>query len=219
MLLSGNVSLIAVVANLLAAPAVAPATILGVITALVAPVSPPLAAVVAHLAGVPVAWIVAVAHTCASAPHATTPWPDGWTGALLLAIVTIAGCVAAPRLLRRPPAIAACVALALVVLSPWGPKQPWPPPGWLMVACDVGQGDALVVATARHHAVLVDAGPDPRAVDRCLRRLDVRALDLIVLTHFHAEPTSRDFRVHSCIASRAGSSFRRLPIRQTRRRA
>jgi competence protein ComEC len=56
-----------------------------------------------------------------------------------------------------------------------------------MVACDVGQGDSLVVATSPHHALLVDAGPDPRAVDGCLRRLGVRTLDLVVLSHFHAD--------------------------------
>ena len=35
--------------------------------------------------------------------------------------------------------------------------------------------------------MLVDAGPDPRLVDRCLRRLGVTTLDAVVLTHFHAD--------------------------------
>jgi competence protein ComEC len=63
----------------------------------------------------------------------------------------------------------------------------WPPPAWVLVACDVGQGDALVLATGPGRAVLIDAGPDPDLVDSCLRRLHVRALDSIVLTHFHAD--------------------------------
>jgi competence protein ComEC len=57
----------------------------------------------------------------------------------------------------------------------------------VLVACDVGQGDALVLSTAPGRAVLVDAGPDPDDVDSCLRRLGVRALDAVVLTHFHAD--------------------------------
>jgi competence protein ComEC len=56
-----------------------------------------------------------------------------------------------------------------------------------MVMCDVGQGDALVLASAPDQAVLVDAGPDPPAVDRCLRRLGVTRLPAVLLTHFHAD--------------------------------
>src|SRR4029077_17993488 len=36
-------------------------------------------------------------------------------------------------------------------------------------------------------AVVVDAGPDPRLVDGCLRRLGVSRVPLLVLTHFHAD--------------------------------
>ena len=35
--------------------------------------------------------------------------------------------------------------------------------------------------------MLVDAGPDPDLVDSCLRRTGISALDLIVITHFHAD--------------------------------
>jgi competence protein ComEC len=51
----------------------------------------------------------------------------------------------------------------------------------------VGQGDALVLSTTPGRAVLVDAGPEPALVDRCLRRLDIRGLDAVVLTHLHAD--------------------------------
>jgi competence protein ComEC len=79
------------------------------------------------------------------------------------------------------------LALGAAARVPIGTEPPWPPPGWVLVACDVGQGDALVLSTAPGRAVLVDAGPEPAAVDACLRRLDVRALDAVVLTHFHAD--------------------------------
>ena len=35
--------------------------------------------------------------------------------------------------------------------------------------------------------MVVDAGPDPRAVDGCLRRLGVDRVPLLVITHFHAD--------------------------------
>jgi competence protein ComEC len=70
----------------------------------------------------------------------------------------------------------------------WRPPQPgWPPPGWVMVACDVGQGDATVLAAGDGSAVVVDAGPDPPAVDGCLDRLGVRRVRLMLFTHAHAD--------------------------------
>jgi len=63
----------------------------------------------------------------------------------------------------------------------------WPPDDWVLVACDVGQGDALALRTGTRAAVVVDAGPDAAAVSRCLERLDVEVVPLLVLTHFHAD--------------------------------
>ncbi|NIS28784.1 MAG: MBL fold metallo-hydrolase, partial [Actinobacteria bacterium] len=59
--------------------------------------------------------------------------------------------------------------------------------GWVMVACPVGQGDAFVIATGDGAAMVVDAGPDPGAVDRCLDDLGVNHVPLLVLTHFHRD--------------------------------
>ena len=56
-----------------------------------------------------------------------------------------------------------------------------------MVACDVGQGDATVLNAGDGSAVVVDAGPEPASIDRCLDRLDVRHIRLMVFTHGHAD--------------------------------
>jgi competence protein ComEC len=53
--------------------------------------------------------------------------------------------------------------------------------------CDVGQGDGLVLRAGEHAAVVVDAGPDPAAMDDCLDRLEISTVPLLVLTHFHAD--------------------------------
>ena len=63
----------------------------------------------------------------------------------------------------------------------------WPPPGWVVVACDVGQGDALVLNAGPGSAVVVDAGPDPVPVDRCLRELGVSRIPVLVLSHDHLD--------------------------------
>ena len=53
--------------------------------------------------------------------------------------------------------------------------------------CDVGQGDGLVLNAGPGTGVVVDAGPDPALIDRCLDRLGVTDVPLVVLTHFHAD--------------------------------
>jgi competence protein ComEC len=55
------------------------------------------------------------------------------------------------------------------------------------VAWDVGQGDALVLDAGPHSAVEIDAGPDPVPIDRCLRDLGIRAIPLLVFTHYHLD--------------------------------
>jgi len=67
------------------------------------------------------------------------------------------------------------------------PTPGWPPQGWVLVACDVGQGDGLVLNAGSGSAVVVDTGPDPAAMDRCLSRLGVDRVPVLVLTHFHAD--------------------------------
>lgn len=185
--ISGQVSLVAVVANMAAAPVVGPATVLGLLGGAVGLGSARAGAVVATPAVWCADWIVAVARVGADLPVAAVSWP---TTAAALAALTLL-CVALALLLhhvlaRRWTSLGSCCAGLLVLLVPL-PTPGWPPPGWVFVACDVGQGDALVLNAGRGTAVVVDAGPDPEHVDRCLDRLGVRQVPLLVLTHFHAD--------------------------------
>jgi competence protein ComEC len=185
--LSGQVSLVAVAANLLAAPAVGPATVLGLLGGLVGLVVPWLGAVVGRLATWSAQVIVVVAEHSADLPSAALDWSTSGPALALLTVLTLVGAAAAPHLLRRPGAtIAVVVLLALVIARPV-PTLGWPPPGWVLVMCDVGQGDALVLAVGPHEGVVVDAGPEPELVDGCLRRLGVERVPAVVLTHFHAD--------------------------------
>ena len=92
------------------------------------------------------------------------------------------GCCGAGR--RRLARAAACSS------SPcWSglPTPGWPPTGWVLVACDVGQGDALVLNAGPGSAVVVDAGPDPRRWTAASTGSASSAVPLLVLTHFHAD--------------------------------
>ncbi|MDR7086554.1 competence protein ComEC [Aeromicrobium panaciterrae] len=181
--ISGQVSLVAVVANLLAAPAVAPATVAGLLGGLVALVSPPLAHVVGFVAGAAASWILEVGHRAASLEAASLAWRAPWQ-LLLVVVPTVAWAIV--RISARPVLFGG-IALGLLVAI-WRPPHPgWPPESWLMVACDVGQGDATVLNVGDGTAVVVDAGPEPAAIDRCLDRLDVHHIRLMVFTHGHAD--------------------------------
>ncbi|TFV47838.1 ComEC/Rec2 family competence protein [Blastococcus sp. TF02A-35] len=186
--LSGTVSLVSLPANLLAAPAVAPATVLGLLAAVAAVAVPALGDVLVWLAGWPVRWVVLVAERASALPDAVAGWPRGVLGAVVLALVLGALGWALWRFSRlRPLALAALVGLVLVG---WPLRQPlvgWPPQEAVLVACDVGQGDGLVLPLGDGAGVLVDAGPEVGPVDACLDRLGIDELPLVLLSHLDAD--------------------------------
>ncbi|WP_218128695.1 ComEC/Rec2 family competence protein [Nonomuraea maritima] len=186
-LMAGELTPVAVIANLLVAPAVAPATLLGFAAALISPLWVDGARLLVIPAGYAVGWIITVARWAANLPFATVPWPAGLPG---LALLLLAAVVAIPILRRRAwrAVVATLVVAALVVVLVIRPiVVPWPPKGWLMVMCDVGQGDGLIVAAGPGRAVVVDTGPDPAVMDKCLRRVGIVEVPLVILTHPHAD--------------------------------
>lgn len=187
--LSGQVSLVAVAANLVAAPAVAPTTLLGLAGGLLGLVWTPLGAACGWFAGLGAAWLVVVARAGASLQTPAVDWGTGWWSLALLTVLCAATAFWLPRLLRRRwLALGTSGVLSVVMLVPVPVFTPgWPPKGWVMVMCDVGQGDGLVLNAGAGAAVVVDVGPDPVLMRRCLARLRIRDVPLVVLTHFHAD--------------------------------
>lgn len=179
----------AIVANVLAAPAAPAATVLGLAACLAAPV-PVLAAGLAALAWLPCAFIAGTAVTLARLPASSLPWWSGWEGAVAASVCCAAVLVALlPRahpLVRRIAAgITAVVAgagLGAVLLD--GPVgRASVPQDWAIAVCDVGQGDAVLLRSADQVA-LIDTGPEPEPLRRCLDRFGIDDVDLLVLTHF-----------------------------------
>jgi competence protein ComEC len=99
--ISGQVSLAAIPANLLAEPAVAPATVLGVVTACLAPFWLTGARAVAWLGALPCSWVVFVARSFARLPGAAVPWRSGAAGAVDLTLVGGLFAVAVSLFARR----------------------------------------------------------------------------------------------------------------------
>lgn len=193
-LITPTVPLYGVAANLLAAPAAPVATIVGLAACLTAAV-PLLQSGLAAIAWLPAAWIAATASTATSLPGGRLPWPEGWTGVAALGAlgVAIGLVIMGPAALgrrARPLYAASVVVLAAVIgVSAGGAALTsvagrWTvPQDWSILACDVGQGDAVLVRSAERYA-LIDTGSSPDLLAGCLTRLGITQLDLLVLTHY-----------------------------------
>lgn len=183
--LNGQVSAVGVFANMLAAPFVGPATVLG-LAAMCLVWLQPLAIVTAWLAGwcvQPILWVAAFG---SSLPAAAWAWPADVLGIVLCVVGCLAvGLLIGPLLERPLGLVGLCVVLIVASMirpSPLG----WPGP-WQAVFCDVGQGDATVLRAGEGVAVLVDTGPDAAGVLGCLASLGIREVPVLVLTHFHSD--------------------------------
>ena len=99
--ISGRVSLVAVIANLAAAPVIAPITVLGSAAAVLSVAWPSGAQLLIRFTGPELWWVVRVAHWSAGAPAATVPVPSGVPGVLLVAGVTALIAIGATRLRGR----------------------------------------------------------------------------------------------------------------------
>ncbi|MCT2006513.1 ComEC/Rec2 family competence protein [Micrococcus lylae] len=214
--MTGTVSAYAIPANMLAAPAVAPITVLGTAAAGLVLALPPVSAAIVWVIQLPAAYIGLVAHVCAGLPGALRPWPEGGLG-LVLAVLTVAATAAlyavlllterrrhapvrrqglsAPR--RGGRLTVSGVLVAVLIASGAGGYSavvlPAPagqaPADWAVAFCDVGQGDMAVLRSGPERAVVVDVGPEPEPAAACLEALGIARVDAVLLTHLHADHT------------------------------
>jgi competence protein ComEC len=77
-----------VLANVLAEPAAAPATIGGLVSCVLLPVWPSAGALTLRLAWLPASWIAAVASVLSGLPWGRVPWPTGSGGVVALVVAT-----------------------------------------------------------------------------------------------------------------------------------
>jgi competence protein ComEC len=181
-------SVIALPANLLALPAVAPATVLGFAAAAAGLVWPGLGALMATMTRPSLRWMTGVAARLARVPSASVDVPGGALGTVVLLAIAAMPFAA---LRAKRPARAVPVVLALVLAATsivWARALAEPPlRGLVLTALDVGQGDAWLLRTPDGATMLVDGGPDAARTLTELRAHGVRRIDLLVLTHPHAD--------------------------------
>lgn len=188
--IQGGFNLGGLIANLLAEPVVTPITLLGLLGATLAILGAPFGVTFGlpamWLATLPSQFILVQSHFLA-VTFPSVALPAGVTGLALATVILLAVVWwAQPKL---PGRWIALVALGLVLvmfvtqLAGKAGRGVFPGENWVMVACDVGQGDATVLRAGSQIAV-IDVGRDPQPIDRCLRRLEIRRIALLVLTHF-----------------------------------
>jgi len=198
MLAFGSTSVVAVAANLAGGFVLGPIMFLGMLSLLAGFVSGWLSLPLNLLAGLFIGFLLEVSGFFGRLSFAVYEWQGPTLGLLLAAV--LAGELAVLRLLarqrglstaayaagRRRRARVAVVTAALVgaalVLAPVAPGAPSAPALRFLA---VGEGAAALVQAPDGTTVLIDAGPDPLGMR--LRRLGVDHVDLLVLSHGHAD--------------------------------
>ena len=184
--ISGKLSLAAIPLNILASPLVPVVTLLGFAALLASLFSQGIAhflAWISHLAAWPIAQIAPWSY---SMP--IFEMPLGFFGAFLV-LLLLALLLFTLRLIQRArgsskrnlamvmgASVLVLLGLLLPIRTPWQAYQ-----------CDVGQGDALLLNLGGGSAIVIDVGPDPTLIDRCLRSAGIDSIALLVITHFHAD--------------------------------
>ena len=176
--LSGYLAPMSVIANLLAAPFVAPITIVGFISSLFSPFAPLLSSALIWLIRFPAGAIALIAHWASSFPVLTLR--TGKIGFLIVACFTLLA-----WLFKKWFKYITIFTLIVLISITW--LQRWPGGDWQIANCDIGQGDSMVLNLGNHQGLVIDVGPDAVAEDRCLKALGIKEIPLLILSHFHAD--------------------------------
>ena len=176
--LSGYLAPMSVIANLLAAPFVAPITIVGFIAAIFSPFASFISSVLIWFIRFPAGAIALIAHWASSFPVLTLQ--TGKIGFLIVASFTLL-----VWLFKKWFKCIVIFTLIILISITW--LQRWPGGDWQVANCDIGQGDSMVINLGNHRGIVIDVGPDAVAEDRCLKALGIREIPLLILSHFHAD--------------------------------
>ena len=182
----GAVPLASLPANLIAVPAAAIASAIGVVAALTAQLWEGAGATLAVLAYPALSVVLWAGQRFADGPQLTVTQ-------LLSPVVLAGGAAVILRRWQRPRLAGLCVAIAVLSMAWPTLRPPAAVTALTLTALDVGQGDAVLVEVPAVNAeparMLVDGGPDPDTALRLLRGRGVRALDAVVVSHPHADHT------------------------------
>ena len=194
----GQTSLVAIPANVAGGFALGPIMFLGMMSVLGGLIVPLLSVPLNLVNGVCIGFLLTVAHLFGNLSFAVYEW-HGPTLAFALALGAAGEALVLQRLARRAqrpmlgyvcdrerrPRIVGATAAVLVAILIATPPPPSPPAFTTLRFLDVGEGAATLIQVPHGPTVLIDGGPQPLADE--LRARGVRAVDLLVLSHPHAD--------------------------------
>ncbi len=188
----GCVSLVSPLVNLLILWAVSPAFLIGALAVGLSFLWLPLGRTAAFYPSLLVRYILLVVKLAAR-PFLAAVYLDGtavklWFAAVYLTLLGFAVFRVSPRRLIAPMSAATVALCAIFVVKDASAAAR---PGYTLTALDVGQGQSLVVTAGRYTAIVdcgtssgVDAG---ETAERFVRGMGRGRVDLLVLTHYHAD--------------------------------
>jgi competence protein ComEC len=196
----GQTSLVAVPANIAGGFVLGPIMFCGMLSVFAGFVWPDLSVPLNVVAGLFTGFLLTVAAWFAHPSFAVYRW-QGLSLGFLVAVLCGGAAVAVAGLAhragqplgrylagRRRRRLGACILALLAVALAVAPARPAVPDVPTLTVLSVGEGAAALLQEPGGPTVLIDAGPSPLA--SCLRRHGVHRIDLLVLSHGHADHTA-----------------------------
>jgi len=184
----GLISIWSVIANTLVSPIVPLVTILGYLGLIASNINSSLAIIFNLPASIFANWIVTISHFFAEQGLSTIKISNGVVGFLIANFILILIIYLIKKLHISMILITLILTLVFVYLSTTlFFHKAWPIKNWQFVMCDVGQGDGLVIQDSTGKTMVVDVGPDGKLMTKCLKKLGVSQIDILLLTHFHLD--------------------------------
>jgi competence protein ComEC len=185
---TGLISIWSVFANTLVSPVVPIVTILGYLGLVLSNFNSSFALIFNFAASVFANWIVMISHYFANREFSIINIPSGILGFLMANIIVLV----IVFLLKKFKILFIIITILVTLISIFSVKYlffdtKWPIKNWQFVMCDVGQGDGLVIKDSMNKTIVVDVGPDGKLMTNCLRKLGIKQIDILLLTHFHLD--------------------------------
>ncbi|MDI6821473.1 MAG: DNA internalization-related competence protein ComEC/Rec2 [Actinomycetota bacterium] len=197
-----ELSLVAVVSNLFVVPAIAPILGLGLAASFMTIFSPFLACPIFKVTGLLLEYVLKITSFFASLPASSIYWETPSSlNICFYYFAVIAGIYSSKRWRKsddrsrnfnfktktRPGRLLIVVLVLMVGVIWWQVGKSAPPKDFTVTFFDVGQGDAALIRMQSGENILIDGGEAPSGMRRSLAARGIRKIDLLVLSHPHAD--------------------------------